>query len=385
MASPRAGGEPELRVGLVTGAPRATIGGSGQGEMAGVVDGTPAFRLAPGEQATVRPDGMAIAVEAGSRRWRLERVTFVNIDPTRFVSVNGRVYRGVADVYQRGGAIYVVNRLSLEAYLQGVVSAEMGRRAADEVAALAAQAIVSRTYALANRGRYTSLGYDLAAAVSDQAYGGVLAEQAQGLQAVQATRGLVLASRGRLARVFFHSTCGFSTASPEEAFRAIGEETYLRPVSDRKPGGGYYCDLSPRFRWKVEWDLSTLTGILRRTLPAAIGVTAAQVDSVRGLRVAHTGRSGRVTELRVLVSQGEIPVFAPDIRTVLRAPTGEALGSTAFQLSRRADGGIVLSGAGWGHGVGLCQWGAVGRAKAGQSYRTIVTSYFPGAVLQKWY
>jgi stage II sporulation protein D len=70
---------------------------------------------------------------------------------------------------------------------------------------------------------------------------------------------------------------------------------------------------------------------------------------------------------------------------VLRQAAGEPLGSTAFQLSARADGGIVAAGAGWGHGVGLCQWGAVGRARAGQNYRTILTTYFPGAVVEKWY
>lgn len=379
------GSVPDLRIGLVTGAPRATIGGAAQGEITAFVGGNPVFRLGANEPVAARPDGLAVLFESGGQRWRHERVTFVNLNADRFVAVNGRVYRGVVDVYQRNGALYVVNRLSIDAYLQGVVSAEMGRRAADEVTALAAQAIVSRTYALANRGRYTSLGYDLAADVSDQAYGGVLAEQAQGIQAVQATRGLVLTSRGALVRAFFHSTCGFATASPEEAFRSISQQPYLRTVSDRRPGGGHYCDLSPRFRWRVEWDLPTLTGILRRTVPATLGVSADQVDTVRGLRVAHTGPSGRVTELRIQVGKGEIPVFGPDIRGVLRQPAGDPLGSTAFQLSTRADGGIVVAGAGWGHGVGMCQWGAVGRAKAGQNYRTILTTYFPGATVQQWY
>ncbi|MSR05784.1 MAG: SpoIID/LytB domain-containing protein [Gemmatimonadetes bacterium] len=387
MARPRGGGgaEPELRIGLVTGAPKATIGGAGQGEIAAIVDGNPVFRLPAGEVATVRPEGLGIVIEAGTKRWRQERVTFVNLVDDRFVSVNGRPYRGVADVYQRGGAVYVVNRLAVDAYLQGVVSAEMGRRGPDELAALAAQAIVSRTYAIANRGRFGSQGYDLAADITDQAYGGVAAEQPQGLQAVQATKGLVLASGGRPIRAFFHSTCGFATASPEEVFRAIKDETYLRTVSDRKPGGGYYCDISPRFRWRVEWDPATLTGILRRTIPAVLGVAATQIDSVRGLRIAHTGRSGRVTELRVRVGRGEIPVYGPDIRSVLRTPAGDPLGSTAFQLTVREGGAIVASGAGWGHGVGLCQWGAVGRARAGQGYRTIVTTYFPGATIEKWY
>lgn len=147
MARPRGGGgaEPDLRIGLVTGAPRATIGGAGQGEIAAIVDGNPVFRLRSGEQATIHPEGLGLVIESGGKRWRQERVTFVNLAGDRFVSVNGRAYRGVADVYQRNGGLYVVNRLAVDAYLQGVVSAEMGRRAQDELAALAAQAIVSRT------------------------------------------------------------------------------------------------------------------------------------------------------------------------------------------------------------------------------------------------
>ena len=65
-------------------------------------------------------------------------------------------------------------------------------------------------------------------------------------------------------------------------------------MSDRKPGGGYYCDISPRFRWKVDWGLDTLTSILRRTVPAQLGITADKIDVVKGLKVAGTGRSGRV-------------------------------------------------------------------------------------------
>src|SRR5436309_1938861 len=80
MARPRAG-EPEIRVGLVTGQPRAVIGGTGQGELAAVVDGNPEFQLAPGEQAVVHVEGFAVVIEVGSMRWRHERVSFVNLDP----------------------------------------------------------------------------------------------------------------------------------------------------------------------------------------------------------------------------------------------------------------------------------------------------------------
>jgi len=180
-------------------------------------------------------------------------------------------------------------------------------------------------------------------------------------------------------------------ATPGEAFRGVADLAYLRSVSDRRPGSadGYYCDISPRFRWTVEWDQATLRDILRRTVSRELGVSAETVDELRDVRVAHTGRSGRATELRIKVGRGEIPVYAPDIRTVFMIPDGRPLGSTAVQLYPERDGDrlvrLKLAGAGWGHGVGMCQWGAVGRARAGQDFRQILTAYFPGTQVERWY
>jgi len=377
------GAEPEVRVALVAGGSQVRIGG--QGETAAVAGGEPAFRLGPGEEVVIRLDGRAILVERNGEPTRIERLSFVGLAAHRFVTVNGKPYRGVVDVYPHDGELHAVNRLGVDAYLQGVVSAEMGRRAPGERNALAAQAIVSRTYALGNRGRYASRGYDLTAGVGDQVYGGVAAEQPEGVAAVQGTRGQVLTYRGQPATVFFHSTCGFATASPTESFRSVTDQPYLRSVSDRRPGGGHYCDISPRFRWRVEWDPATLAATLRRTLPAVLGIDPATIDEIKGVRVAHLGPSGRPTEIRIRVGRGEIPVSGPDIRAVFRTPAGDPLGGSAVQLTTREDGTLVAAGAGWGHGVGMCQWGAVGRARAGQSTRAIVSAYFPGAAIERWF
>ena len=379
--------EPEIRVGLAVAATRATVGG--QGETVAMAKGQVAFHLQPGQNVILEAEGFVVLVTGGPAPGRYESLSFVSLTPDRFVQVNGKPYRGVAEAYARNASLYVVNRLGLDAYLQGVVSAEMGRRAPSESAALEAQAVVSRTYALGNRGRYSAQAFDLGADVSDQAYGGVASETSQGNDAVRATRGAVLTYHGRPIRAFFHSTCGYATAAPEEAFRRIASEPYLRSVSDKGPSGGYYCDISPRFRWQVEWDADTLARILRRSASVPLGVDPAQIRNIQDLRVARTGASGRAVEVRVRVAPGEIPILAPDIRTVLRTPAGDPLGSSAFQLRTRtgADGRLMITaaGAGWGHGVGMCQWGAVGRARAGQNYRTIVNAYFPGAEVQPWY
>jgi stage II sporulation protein D len=252
-----------------------------------------------------------------------------------------------------------------------------------------AQAVASRTYALKNRGRFEAEGYDIRATVSDQAYRGVSRESEVGNAAVARTAGLVVTYRGDLASVFYHSTCGYSTASPEEAFRTVRPVAYLQPVSDRRPSGGYYCDPSPRFRWTVEWEGQELQDILRRTMPAVLGVDEAVVDRIYDMYSHGVGPSRRITELRVSVGNGMIPVFGPDIRRVLETPEGAMLGSTAIEVAATRSGDVVdrlrVTGAGWGHGVGMCQWGAIGRARAGQSAETILTTYFPGTKIERWY
>ncbi len=384
--APEPEGEPDLRIGVKVDADRVLI--SGQGRVAVIGGGDVLARASAGTNYTVVPDGRGIVLSGGPAGGRYERLTFVSLDESRFIEIDGKAYRGIVEAYPIGGALTVVNELAIESYLIGVVNAEMGRRSREEQAAVEAQAIVARTYALKNRGKYGAAGFDLRASVADQAYGGVGAETDAGRSAVRATAGNVLTYRGALITTFFHSTCGGSTASPVEAFRTVRSTPYLQPISDRH-SSGHYCDISPRYRWTVEWDAETLGRILRRTLPAMLGIDDTSVDEVRDVRVHRTGPSDRATEVHVEVGRGDIPVYGPDVRRVFETPEGRMLGSTAIQFDAEIREGrvhrLTASGGGWGHGVGMCQWGAVGRARAGQDAETIVTTYFPGTRLERWY
>ncbi len=382
-APPRA--EADVRVGVVVGAQRIRVGG--QGGVAAVAGGLPAFRI-DDSAVTLEPDGRALRV-SGAASGRFESLTFVSVTEGRHVTIDDRPYRGVVEVIVRDGALTAINVVSLERYLYGVVNAEMGRRGAGDRAALEAQAVASRTYALRNLGRFAAQGYDLRASVTDQVYAGVESETAEGAAAVRATTGLILVHGGEPISAFFHSTCGGSTAAPEESFRTISRIPYLRPVSDRRRGGGYYCDISPRFQWRVEWDGAQLRDILRRTIPATVGIEGVVVDDVRNVYVRRTGPSGRASDTRIAVGGGEIPIAGVDLRQVLETPEGRPLGSTAVRVQARHQGdrltGLEVEGNGWGHGVGMCQWGAIGRARAGQSHQAILGNYFPGASLVRWY
>lgn len=392
-----AGGEPELRVALAVGAASVVLGGDGGGELFITDDanGQPVGSIPAGSRWTAIPDSAS-----GGARLRLQKadgtltephrgIALVNVTENRFAMANGRRYRGRIHVIAARGGLTLVNRLGVESYIAGVVAPEIGARRPNEEAAVLAQAVVSRSFALRNRGRYEALGFDAYADVRDQVYNGVVAETPQAWAAVRRTAGQVLRYRGEVIDAFFHSTCGFSTAGVEEAFSTTQARPYLRPVSDASGGGHYYCDISPRFRWREEWDGQKVRAIFTRTLPAIMPVGGDGLQPITDVQVSRTTRSGRVAELRIVFERGDVRIAGSNVRSVLRPDADRLLGSAAFQLTVTKDGGrvsrLVAAGAGSGHGVGMCQWGAVGRARVGQDYRRILSTYFPGTTLERIY
>ena len=381
--------EPEVRIGLAVGARSATIGGTGDL----VVTDPSGARLGAipaGEQWRVVPAGGGVALQPPGRVTPAtgEVVALIAADPAELVRLNGRPYRGTVEIARDTGGLTVVNRVPLESYLPGVVSAEMGRRGPAEFEALKAQAIASRTYALRNLGRRAALGFDLHAGVADQVYAGSAAETSEGVEAVRQTRGLVLTHGGAPIDAFYYSTCGGRTADGVEAFRAAARP-YLRSFADVDENGQAYCRISPRYRWREEWSGDALRTTLRRTLPVATGVAPGRAAEVRDVWVAERTASGRVGRLGITLSADHVMVEGAAVRRVLRPSSGDLLRSAAFTLTSTRTGReitrLVAEGSGAGHGVGFCQWGAVGRSRAGQGVQQILAAYFPGAALQRLY
>jgi stage II sporulation protein D len=305
-----------------------------------------------------------------------------------FLTVDGKRYRGEIALHARVGAIVVVNRLPVEDYLRGVVPLEIGaRRTADEFAAIAAQAVAARSYTYIRISGDSSRPFDLGTTVMDQVYGGADAEMPLADSAVAITRGEVLTFAGRTVNAPYSSTCGGSTAAATELWQRTADEPYLVPVSDRIPGTErYYCDESPRFRWTRTVDRHTLGVMLDRHLRAYVTVPAGGAGNVRAVEVEGRTQTDRVRALTFITTRGRYTVRGNDVRFVLREPGGEIVNSTYFivESERGADGALarlVLRGGGYGHGVGMCQWGAIGRARAGQDYRTILQAYYPGTTI----
>jgi len=381
------GSEPLVRVGLAVGAVSAVISGDAG---LGVTDpsGAHLAAVSRGESWQVAAGGNGVVVRGpGGGSSTGEIIDVAGADTGALVRVNGRPYRGVIEVFRDRTGITIVNRLPMETYLQGVVSTEMGRRAPNELEALRAQAVVSRTYALRHLRRWDVQGFDLYATVADQVYGGAERETPEGNDAVLATRGRILTYDGQPIDAFFYSTCGGRTAEGTEVFRGA-DRPYLRSVSDVADDGTAYCSISPRFRWRETWGGDQLRATLRQTLPA-LGVAARDADEVTDVRVAYRTPSGRVGRLAIGLRRSEFQVNGPNVRQVLRSTSGEILRSNAFALTATREGSrvtrLVADGAGAGHGVGFCQWGAVGRSRIGQDYGHILAAYYPGTALERLY
>lgn len=381
--------EPTVRVGVAVNTTEIEVSAPSRFEI-GEPGRSPAVKAAAGERwlFTADDDGRLVARGAGGRRigpfQGPVRVRVQNGDQP--VEIGGRPYRGGAIIRAAGpGRVTAVNVLALEEYLMGVVPLEIGPRPAAEIEAVKAQAVAARTYAISHLGGRESLGFDFYATVSDQVYGGRSSEHDVTSRAVRETRGEILTYDGAPILAYYHSTCGGRTAAIDEVWRSP-RVPYLVSISDRVEGEDevYYCEISNRFRWSERWSGQALRDVLTRTL----GRRDRPIERIDEIRITGHTASGRAKALRI-VADGETHVIEPpdSIRRVLQPELGRMLNSSLFVLDRSADDaeGVVVHGGGWGHGIGMCQMGAIGRARAGQDYRRILATYYRGTKIERLY
>jgi stage II sporulation protein D len=268
------------------------------------------------------------------------------------IVLDGTPYRGDM-VLQLGssGLLSVLNDVDAEEYLRSVVASEVYSRWPLE--ALMAQAVTARTfmlYAVAGKGYLT---------LADMAYRGRDVETRSVNLATQLTRGIILTYEDRVLPAYFQSTCGGHTAPVEKVF---AEE----PIP---PLGGVeclWCSDSPWFGWKATVQSSDLTAAL----------TDRGVGEIREIAVEGAGADGYA---RYILVNGTVKLSAAAFR---RAVGGRLLKSTCFQAAVSGSE-VTFTGRGFGHGVGLCQWGARGLADAGRTWQEVLLTYYPGAQIRK--
>ena len=294
-------------------------------------------------------------------------------------------FRLQADAY---GSWTLLEQVSLERYLEGVVPHEIG--AGSPAAALQAQAVLARTWALANSHRFRIDGYHLCSDTQCQVYSDPRQAGSAVRQAITATQGRLLSWQGKPISAVYHATNGGVMAAGPEAW-AMDAQPYLKaeadgdadwqqrhglPLQQRSAVAtllaereGAYGSAHPRFRWT---RTLTASGIRQ-----ALGASAAGLQGPLQLDVLERGRSGRVLALQVSGTDGGAPVVLKldrIRRTIRRLP------STLFVIEPQGDQRWLVRGGGFGHGAGLSQAGAIDLAWRGWSTERILAHYYPGTV-----
>ncbi len=317
----------------------------------------------------------------------LRKVSFVPKEGAFWIYLNGSPYRGVLEVVknQDERSIRVFNLVYVEDYLKGVVPAEIGRLTGREIEALKAQAVAARTYSLSRRGQYKDGGYDLEATVADQVYQGVRGEDPLGNLAVEETQEEILIHDGKVVQAYYHANSGGRT---EDINKVWGKpkETYLTSVEDSG-----FCSWSENYNWEESWTGEALRRNVQEFLRSTGALSSGQMGEVVDVRITRRTPSGRVEVLEVLTPEGSYQIVGDRIRWALRKGSNpnSILPSTRFTLliEKNERGSVQFvraSGRGNGHGVGMCQTGAIGMARNGYSYKDILTFYYPGSRITRW-
>jgi len=266
-----------------------------------------------------------------------------------------RRWRGTPSIVALpGGRSGVVATLDIDSYLYGVLPVEASPGWPS--AALAAQAIVARTFALARR--TLSRPYDVVVSQSDQGFGGIEAEFPATNAAVDATRAAVLTFAGGSASVFYAACCGGHTADAAEIW-GHNALPYLRGVADP------YCVAAPDYRWQRTISLERLQAAL----------AAHVAGQITGFALGPADAGGRPLSVDILAGTQRATLSTIEFRALIGADT---VRSTWIRTLTLEPSQVVIEGAGRGHGVGLCQWGARAMGAAGTAAGDILAFYFPG-------
>jgi len=398
--------EPELRV-LLRRAASLDVAPLGGGAQPLDEAGRTLLTLAPGQSLALAPSGAGIAVRRSGSGADLQlpaSVAMLRLEPLEpsgaaLLALGERRYRGSLVVRREGDQLLAVNHIGLEAYLPSVVGSEMP--ASWPLEALSAQAVAARTYALSQR--RPAAAFDVKATVASQMYRGVEAETASTRAAVARTRSQVLLHDGSLIQAVFHSSSGGSTENSGEMWTR--QLPYLVSVPD-------FDHSSPVSAWQLRFSPDQLRDLFQ------------EIDGAQRIEVLAASSSGRIRRARVIGPRGSLDLSGAELRqrlglrsTLVRfafeqpGADGPAAEQPAADLPADSASGsitratalaqlqpppplsftgrlrapiLVASGRGFGHGVGMSQWGAYAMALRGSGYAEILRHYYRGAELRAW-
>jgi len=265
------------------------------------------------------------------------------------IYINDRQFRGNIDIIKdkEKNSLFVVNHIDVEEYLYGVLYHEVSHRWPIEV--LKAQAITARTYALYQKLVTKNKYFDLVSNVYSQVYGGRTSEKGRTTKAVNLTMGQVLTYDGKIFPTYYHATCGGKTTDADTLWN-IKIPTLIGRICN-------FCKYSPHYKWKKELDLDYFS-----------------------IKIMERDKSGRVLNLLLKNKDKETKITGNKFRLMIGP---NIIKSTNFEIKKRGKY-FVFQGKGWGHGIGMCQWGAYGMSRKGWAVEKILKHYYPGSELAIW-
>lgn len=350
----------ELRVAIEEGVSQVTVGSSTR---ALVRDGTgkDLGEIAAMNAFVAQPSAGKVALD----RWQSSQFW---IEPTGdgYVYIGDRWYRGRTLVVPTGKGLAAVNYVDIEKYLYSVLGAEMS--ASWPLEALKAQAVAARSYALYQREKAANGVYDVGDTTAWQVYRGISDEAASTQQAVNATAGQVLIHKGQIIEAVFHSASGGHTENVENVW--LQALPYLKGVPDFDKG-------SPVYEWTEKFSQADLSARI------------AGVGNILSMQPERTTPQGRIISMRVVGDAGSRNMSGDELRSALNLRSTkftvipEYAETTSKAKSQKAPISFQIKGNGFGHGLGLSQWGAYNMALQGYKYQQIVLHYYKNTILAK--
>lgn len=348
---------PPMRIALADGLQHVEIGAADLVTVRDPATGGVVVTLPGARIVRVVPAGAGLDV-VGARRTDGRALRFeVRRGPLR---VGARDYIGALEIWRQGEGLLLVNDVAMEEYVAGTVRGEASERWPAE--ALRALAVVARTYAVFQQNRSAGRVFHLVSGNQDQNFVGLALEGSPAREAARTTAGQVLTWQGRVFPTFYHSDSGGFTEAPQSVFSGDGVPP-LEGVRDE------FSMESPNYTWTVTIPLAVIGDRLRRG-----GIDVGQVTR---LTVLERSPSFRVARMTVEHSRGTATLRGADFRRLIGY---DALKSTLF-VPVAHNGAVRFEGRGWGHGVGLSQFGAKGMADRGYTYPQILDHYYPGTSL----
>ncbi len=303
------------------------------------------------------------AVTQGEKGRILESASGFRLEPARgrFLTLGGFRYRGVIDVFINPVGIPVaVNEVDREEYLRGVVPNELGPHEFPQLEAQKAQAVAARTFTLKHLNAYARFGFDLYGDQRSQVYTGVDSEHPLSDQAIRDTQGVAATFRGDLIWAFYCSTCGGKTEAFHEIFKGP-------PVEYLLGGASCHDEASPYHSWEDNIEI--------REIQSGLDQYAA-VGRLRRLDPLRRSEAGRLVEMRFQGDERERVLKGNEIRFALGLKSNFLTALNPVTDDAGYICGIRVRGKGWGHGVGMCQMGAVDLARRGENYEQILKYYY---------